>query len=366
MQCGECKKTVRINAWKCPFCRADLTGGLVFVTGIPGSGTEEFLRKVESDAKAHGHDVEIFDVGETMHQFALKDDPDVKWNQILDADPILLRSLRNLACLELKHRIEMHPEVLRIVDLHLSFRWKIFLTKGFEPYVISEFSKHIRLFVNLFADLVNVQAELASTSWGKREILELIIWRDEELFLSDIFADISGRVNSLALSINEPPNMLENIIWHPDRKRVYLSFPITNIMEDEDLKREIEDFRDAMREFLVVFDPYSSKDYDDIKQQDELKSLRPEIRDVTVSRDNRFIDQSEAIVVYFPKMVDSKGVDAEMNHALRTGKKIFLYSPGDLGGGPFAIEPGHFSPDRGEYLELLKRELVDDSQEEES
>lgn len=366
MQCGNCNDTVRNNTWKCPSCGADLPGGLVFVTGIPGSGTGEFLKKVESDAKAHGHDVEIFDVGETMHQFALEDGPNVKWSQILDADPILLRSLRNLACQDLRHKIEMHPEVLRIVDLHLSFRWKIFLTKGFEPHVISDFSKHIRLFVNLIADLSNVQEELALTSWGKREILELIIWRDEELFLSDMFAEISGRVSSCALSINEPSSMLENIIWHPARKRVYLSFPITNILEDEDAKREIEDFRDALRDFLVVFYPHSSKDYDDTYKRDELKSLRPEIGDVTVSRDYRFIDQSEAIVVYFPKKVDSKGVDAEMNHALRTGKEIFLYSPEDLGGGPFAVEPGHFSPDKEEYLELLKRELVNKSQEEES
>ena len=151
--------------------------------------------------------------------------------------------------------------------------------------------------------------------------------------------------------------MLERIIWHPEVPRVYLSFPITAIQDDRPAREEIGQFRDRLREFAVVFDPYASKDYDETYTRSEMLALRREIGDVTRLRDQRFIDQAEAVVVYYPKKVASKGVDAEMLHAHKTGKPIYLYCPEDLGGGPFAVPPSHSRSDPEEYLTLLRNNL---------
>ena len=361
MQCKNCHNFQSNNDWKCTKCGASINGGVVFVTGISGSGTEEHLRKVADLARnnKHNHSLKIFDVGEMMRHLAFDDDPDVNWDKILDSDERALRNLRVTVLRDLAYSVNHNPEMLHIVDLHLSFRWYSYLTRGFEPRFIDTLKPHIRCFINLIEDLSTVQDRLKSTSWGERNILELMIWRDEELFLTDLYADICGRVKSYVVSTNEPPSVVEQLIWHPNMKKVYLSFPITNILDDKEANNEIVAFRDAIREFLTVFDPYACKDYDETYKRPEMSSLRDKVGQTTVDRDFRFIDQSDAIVVYFPKKVASKGVDAEMNHARRVGKPIYLYSPEHLGGGPFAVPPKHYKSDQREFIGLLRNELSD-------
>jgi len=358
MKCTACNHFERKNVWTCSNCGNSIEGGVVFVTGISGTPASAFLQSVINEAKNHQHKVTLYDIGELMKKYAEEDDPDVIWDRILDSNEKVRRHLRALAFQYITSEIKSNPNTLHIVDLHLSFRWHPYLTKGFEPHVLKEFLPYVRCFINLIEDIDKVQQNLAKTSWGTRKTLALLLWRDEELFLTDLFANICGRVNSFALACGEPPSMLERIIWHPEQKRVYLSFPITNILNDEDSKNEIFSFRDKLRELsIIVFDPYASKDYDDTYKKIEMEAIRHEVGEVTKDRDFRFIDQADAVVVYFPKKVASKGVDAEMNHARSTGKPIFLYSPEDLGGGPFAVPASHFRSDSNDYLQLINQKL---------
>lgn len=357
MRCPHCQRDEPRNLWVCPACRNRVEGGVVFVTGISGSGAGEKIREVATVAESHEHSVEIHDVGSIMHDFARLDDPGVNWGRILDASPKVLRLLRALAFQDIQHAIVSRPETLHIIDLHLTFRWKAYLTKGFEPYLIRAFAPYVRCFINVIEDLPKIQERLESTSWGKREILELLIWRDEELLLTDIFASICGRVDSLAVAKGEPSTLIERLVWHPEYKRVYLSFPITGILNDDAARQEIEDFRDKIREFLVVFDPYACRDYDETYRREEMGALRKEVGEATVDRDFRFIDQADAVVVYYPRKVPSKGVDSEMRHALDTGKPIYLYSPEDLGGGPFQPPADHVRKDPAGFIKLLREKL---------
>jgi adenylate kinase len=330
----------------------------VFVTGISGSGTGEYLQEVDAAAAGAGHEhpVRLFDVGTEMHASAEEYSPGVQWDYILDADPKMLGLLRGLAFERLGHEIELNPETLFIVDLHLAFRWRAYLTQGFGPRVLQAFAPRVRCFINLVEDIHRVQERLAQTTWGKRRVLELLIWRDEELFLTGLFSEIC-RVDHIAVARGEPASVVERLIWHPEMRRVYLSFPITNIKDDPEAMDEIRAFLEEIREFLIVFDPFACRDYDETYERPEMMEFRKEVGETTLERDFRFIDQADAIVVYFPVRVDSKGVDAEMNHAQRTGKPIFRYSPEDLGGGPFAVPPNHQSDDRTEFVDILRDEL---------
>jgi adenylate kinase len=339
-----------------------MDGGVVLVTGITGSGTQEYLDQVVAEAKkaGHGHKVAIHDVGGIMRRLAEDDDPEVKWDHILNADERMLRQLRGRAFEEIVPHFAKELDTLHIIDLHLSFRWYAFLTAGLQPHYLKEMEPYVRCFINIIEDLSKVQERLARTAWGKREILELLVWRDEELLLTDLFADVCGRVSRFAIARGEPPTLFEQLVWHPEIPKVYLSFPITGLQNDPKAKEEIEAFRDRVREFLVVFDPYACRDYEETYKREEMGALRKQVGEATMDRDYRFIDQAEAVVAYFPKKVTSKGVDAEMNHAQRTGKPIFLYSPEDLGGGPFAVPvpPDHVGRTPDEFLTLLRKQLA--------
>jgi hypothetical protein len=85
--------------------------------------------------------------------------------------------------------------------------------------------------------------------------------------------------------------------------------------------------------------------------------LRKQVGETTIDRDFRFIDQADAVVVYYPRKVPSQGVDAEMRHAVETGKPIFLYCPEELSGSPFAPPATHTSNDPGRYIALLRERL---------
>jgi hypothetical protein len=297
-----------------------------------------------------------------MYKYARENDPGVVWERILDASPRILRLLRALAFQEISADVKSERDTVHIVDLHLCFRWKAYLTKGFEPYILNALRPYVRCFINIIEDLPKIQERLAGSAWGKRELKELLVWRDEELFLTDLFADVCGRVRSYLVAEAEPPTEICRLIWHPEVPKVYLSFPITGIMKDHEARDEILAFRDKIREFLVVFDPYASKDYDETYQRSEMESLRREVGETTVDRDYRFIDQADAVVVYYPKKVPSKGVDSEMRHAWDAGKPIFLYCPEDLGGGPFQPSASHVCHDRVEFLGLLKSRLLAEPQ----
>lgn len=358
MICPSCQLVERRNLWTCPKCLKPIDGGVVFLTGISGSGTDGYVADVARSATKHGHKVVVFDVGEVMHRHALEDNPDVRWDRILDQDETARRCLRALAFNDLQHSLDASPDHLHLVDLHMSFRWKAYLTRGVEPHILDRFRGKIRCFANLVANLSEVQAKLAATAWGERERLELLLWRDEELFLTDLFSDVCGRVDCWAVSVREPPIVLEQLIWHPTVPSVYLSFPMRSLEGDKPAREEIERFRDEIRSFLVVFDPSTVKDYAECYSSPEMKALRKPIGETTEERDYRFIDQADAVVVYFPKAVASTGVEAEMNHARRAGKPIFLCRPGDQSVGPFAVPASRFSADPKSFVALLRDELT--------
>jgi hypothetical protein len=334
---------------------------VVIVTGISGSGVDEHIGKVVARARQHGHGDSccVHDVGLVMKGLAQEDDANVNWDRILDTDPLVLRLLRASAFLEIGHEMELHPEKLHIIDLHACFRWYAYLTRGFSPHVLLRFSDRIRCFVNIVENLSKIRERLRSSAWGEVSVLRVLTWRDEELFLTSLLADMLGRVDFYAVTSGQPACTLERLIWHPEVKKVYMSFPITGIVGDAEARERIISFRDKMRQFLVVFDPYTCNDYDETYTRIEMEAMRPQISQTTQQQDFRFIDQADAVVVYYPRRVSSVGVDAEMRHARKTGKTIYLYCPEEPGAGPFSVPVSdeHYRSDEDQFLELLRDEL---------
>ena len=330
-----------------------MTGGIIFVSGISGTNIERFLDKVFKKSLLHGDNLVRHDIGELMYNKASSEHPDMKWEHMLDMNSVALNFLRSGTFDQTMNRVLAEPDKIHIIDMHLCFRWKNHLTSGFSPQIIKPFIPFVRFFVNLVEDVHTVQNTLKKTEWEKTELPELLIWKDEEFFLSEIFANICD-VPVYQLSVKEPFELLWNIIMKPEMKKAYLSFPITKIRKDKELLQEIDTFRDEVREFLVAFNPFSSKEYDETYKNKAMKLLKIPIGEATKRRDFRLIDQSDGIIVYYPKKVYSKGVDAEMAYAHSTRKPIFLYCPEEIDTGPFLAPIKFMSQDRDEFINHLK------------
>lgn len=211
---------------------------------------------------------------------------------------------------------------------------------------------NLRLFTTVIDGVDDVHKRLAATDWGERKRLELALWRDEEIFVTGLLADIYRRPHYI-VARQEPPENVSELVLNPWRPRAYLSFPITALKEDVEANRKIVNIRDKIRQWLVVFDPYKIKDYDLTYQVPEMNAIARELGQQTEQRDFRFIDQSEILIAFFPKDVKSTGVEAELRHAKTTGKMIYLCYPGKPGG-PFSVPPDYFASSENEFIELIR------------
>jgi adenylate kinase len=219
----------------------------------------------------------------------------------------------------------------------------------------------VRLFSTIIDGIDEVHGRLLQTDWGDRGQLELALWRDEETFITGLLADLYRKPHYV-IARSEPPDNLAQLVLSPWKPKAYLSFPITAFKgkpDEAEVNKQIGDFRDQIRRWLVVFDPFAIKDYDLTYQVPAMKEISKELGEQTEQRDFRFIDQSEILIAFFPQAVPSKGVEAELRHAKTTGKIIYLYYPGGPGAGPFSVVPDYAASSPEEFLELIRQHFED-------
>jgi len=348
-RCGEYNSPY---ASACAGCRSSLTGGIIFSASQSGTAQREYLEKVKDRISGSSKQCHMHDVARIMEDFARDFDPNINWDKVLDRPEEELRFRRAQAFGEIKQKIKNHPEDIHIIACHLTFRWRAYLTRGFDPHLMSGIHQNLRLFATIIDGINDVHERLAATDWGDRKRLELALGRDEEIFVTGLLADIYRRPHYI-VARQEPPENLSELVLNPWRPKAYLSFPITALKNDAEATAKIQKVRDTIRQWLVVFDPYAIKDYDLTYQVPEMENITKELGEQTEQRDFRFIDQSEILIAFFPKDVSSIGVEAELRHAKTTGKIIYLCYPGKHKG-PFSVPPDYFASSEKELIELIR------------
>lgn len=366
IKCQECRTENSNTMVNCEKCGASLIPGVIFCTGICGCGKLAVLQKIQSMALKCGFKCQLYDVGTLMEEFAHEIDPDEDFDMVLSRPKQELVWRRAAVFKEIINSINTSDkDVVHLVNSHACLRPSSFLVPGFDPHYLFELKDRMRMFVTIIDDVHAVKQRMkAHRFWRKRKMnnLEIAIWRDEEILLTDMIADAYGKKSHYVVACAEPPETLFNLIWHPEMKKAYLSFPVTAIQKQESAFKEISSFRDRIRRYLVVFDPMSIKDYDLTYKKFEMQKIRKELGEQTVDRDFRFIDQSNMIIAYFPKVTKngreitptSSGSEEEMRHAKRTGKDRYLYHP-EKDFSPFFPEPTKHFRKPQELEEFLKK-----------
>jgi len=341
-------------AQMCERCSTGLNGGVVFSSGQSGTAQHEWLAQLQQ-AVQRKEQCYLHDVGETMEEFARQFDSYINWDRILDRTENELRFRRAQAFGEITHKVLNGPADIHLLACHVIFRWNAFLTRGLDPHLLAPLQDNLRMFLTVIDGVNEVHRRLSVTDWGDRKRLQLALWRDEEVFITGLLADLFRRPHYV-ISREEPADNMADLILRPWRPRVYFSFPITAFVGQPDeqwARAEIESVRDAIRQWAVVFDPYAIKDYDLTYQVPEMSEIAKELGEQTEQRDYRFIDQSEILIAFFPKAAPSKGVEAELRHARTTGKIIYLCYPQQTGG-PFSISPDYLASSKEEFLNLIR------------
>jgi len=310
------------------------------VTGVSGSGRIELLNELSEYCKSQNRTVVVHDVGamiaaEARHQrLPFADD------KILDVDASLLRALRAAVVCKVRLRILEHPTVdLHLIGVHACFRWKERLIPGISFADIGDLQPDG--FINVVDDVQKVlDVNSRNPKWDSTSLPDLAHtqdWMIEEEFITEVLAEVQAKPMYLVARNHTISNLAD--LFFSSKKRIYLSYPITAVRREQPelLARIQGEILAALESIFVVFNPLTIEDMslmDAGTFPETVDQLTPEVQALiksrTVERDYQFIDQSDAVVVYYMTDKISPGVLAEIYYAHRNMKTVYLCFPDAL------------------------------------
>ena len=306
----------------------------ILCTGISGIQKLRFIKELKPFLAKHNQRIEIFDTWEYLSSAGADLGQLITKEKVLDLHN--LDALRAIAferiSTEIENLLKDDSNQHIIISTHACFRWNKFLRSGFDVHYLNRIDPDI--YVNFVDDINTIHKNLSMDSqWANRLSLEEIItWRDEEMFLTETFAMFQKKQFYL-IATSETIASLGNMILNPGRKKIYLSFPITAIQQEQpELLDDAYAIADELRKYYTVFNPLSIKD---LRESDSHKAQRrkaqKQLKAATVWRDFKLISQSDIVAVE----KNSPGVNQEIMYAFTHGKDVYIYYPKRFGLSPF-------------------------------
>lgn len=343
--------------------RPSRKGRRVAVTGQVGVDKKPFLEKLARLAESRGHPVRLFHIGDMMYREA----PDVAKGRILDLPLGRLNSLRRAVFKDVLSEMDAYPNV--IVNTHACFRWKHGLFPAFDH------DQMLKLDADLYITLVdNVDAiheRLTRDHDLPHSLKDIMVWREEEILATEVLATaIRGHGCFYVFARGVEDSTLESLfrlIFKAETKKVYPSFPMTHVMDLPDTLAMIDQFRAAIAEHFITFDP---GDLDEKRLlfdagaatqrgesaitvtvhgrpiQFDVREVASVARDIDAqiyARDFKLIDQSDMIVSLVPELPNGKpglssGVERELQHAFEGTKEVYVVWQPKTEPSPFVTE----------------------------
>ena len=173
-------------------------GGVrVIVTGQVGLDKKPFLEQVVELARAAGHEVELFNVGELMCAEA----PDIVPHRILDLPRQRLTALRRSIFKDI-HRVASTGANV-IVNTHATFRWKHGLFHAYDHNQVAQFDPD--LYVTLVDNVDAVHERLVREHEITHTLKDILVWREEEIVVTEAMAEaVGGYGKALVISRANP------------------------------------------------------------------------------------------------------------------------------------------------------------------
>jgi adenylate kinase len=306
----------------------------VVCTGSSGSDRMGYLQGVQELAAKKRVSLEICNVGDMMLEKAQHIGSPVSREKILDLPVSSLEWLRGTVFEEIVRKAASHENT--VIATHTCFRWKKFLSPAFDTYYLQQLDPDC--YVTVIDDYDHIKRRLEATEqWrGRLRLWEILVWRDEEVVITQILAQ-NFRKPHYVIARQEPPEILFDLMFRPERKRAYLSYPITAIEDEQPEQLEnVRDFLVELRKYLTVFNPLAMTELERARKlrEDGDEEITPEIMrildDQTVARDYQFIDQSDMVIVYYPVREPSPGVLSELIHGFSHNKEVYMVFPYDI------------------------------------
>ena len=322
---------------------------IIVVTGMVGVDKKNYLEKVCQFAGERGQEVLLCNVGDRMYAEA----PDIPPGKILDIPMKRLSSLRRSVFKDIIAKAQKAPNL--IVNTHATFRWR----HGLFPAVDFDQMRQLNadMYICLIDGVIALHTRLEAEHSAEHTLKDLIVWREEEIIGTEMLCKgINERIPFYCLARGTEAETTETfygLIFDGRTQKAYLSFPMTVVNDMEDVKNEIDEFRQLMKQSFICFDPgdleesylpqkarrASQKGLDYVEvtalgqkvrlDLHEVQQIERDINSQIYARDFMLIDQSEMIISFIPTLDDgraaiSSGVERELQHAHEAAKEVYV------------------------------------------
>src|SRR3954467_5550251 len=319
------------------------------VTGQVGVDKGPYLQLVQQAAHKAGQDLKVFHVGNMMYAEA----PDVPQGRILNLPISRLNTLRRAVFKEILKEAERHEHVL--INTHATFRWRHGLFAAFDFDQMKAFNADA--YITMLDNAESVHQRLARDHEIDHTLKDIMVWREEELLATEMLANILKGYGHFFM-ISRGRNVLTTqtvarLMFEPEKKKVYPSFPMSHVMDLPDTLAEIDRFRATINKHFVAFDPgdvdefvlhttaqkasAEGKETIEVQAADgpvtlktsEGEQISGDIMGQIYMRDFKMVDQSDMIVSYVPQLPNGKPglssrAERELHHAFEGGKEVYL------------------------------------------
>jgi adenylate kinase len=322
---------------------------IVVVTGMVGIDKKQYLQDVVEFCKQKGKDVQLFNVGDMMYA----EEPEIPAGRILDISLKHLKSLRRAILRDIIAKKNCAENV--IINTHATFRWQHGLFPAFDFDLGREIGAD--MYVCIIDGIDTVHVRLNREHQSNHTLKDLLVWREEEILATRLMCEGMDKQSPfyiLGRGLGATTvDTFYSLMFEPQRKKVYLSFPITHVVNLPEVQASIAAFRARMKQHLICFDPADVEEsglmweahraaqegqsaievraLDETVRYDirEITEVEPDINRQIYARDFMLIDQADMIVSFIPGNLDgraiiSSGVERELQHAHESGKEAFV------------------------------------------
>ncbi len=322
---------------------------IVVVTGMVGLDKKSYLQQVVDLAGQHGNDVVLHNVGDLMYA----ESPDIPAGKILDISLKRLHSLRRSVFKDIIAQMSQAPH--HIINTHATFRWRHGLFPAVDFYQMRQLNAD--MYICLIDGVTTMHQRLLEHKAVEHTLKDLIVWREEEIISTEMLCrGIDDKMPFYCLARGHERVTTETfyrMVFEPNAKKAYLSFPMTAVAELDSVLAEIQQFRSRMQELFVCFDPgdleeaclpvqaqrakQQGQDHIEVNvsgrairlNADEVCQIERDINSQIYARDFLLIDQADMIVSFIPALPDgraaiSSGVERELQHAHEAAKEVYV------------------------------------------
>ncbi len=242
-----------------------------------------------------------------------------------------------------------------MVNSHATFHWRHGLFSAFDFDQIKDLRTDF--YVTLMDNAESVHQRLVRDHDLDHSLKDIMVWREEEVLATEIIANVSSGHGHFYMMCRGRKAMtiktMYGLLFEPKKKRVYLSFPMSHVMDLPKTMAEIDQFKSDLADHFVCFDPgdvdefvlhtmslqaleegrtlIEAQGWDGpitLKTSD-VAHISGDILGQIYARDFKTIDQSDMIISLVPELPNGKpglssGVERELHHAFEGGKEVYV------------------------------------------